>query len=76
MAVWFILGRKPRPPVSSTNKTHRHDITEILFKVALSIIKPTNQKCRHITPPLAPLMISVFLLVDETGVPGEPPTCR
>jgi hypothetical protein len=30
------------PPVSSTNKTDRHDITEILLKVALSNIEPTN----------------------------------
>jgi hypothetical protein len=29
-------------PVSSTNKTYHHDITEILLKVALSTIKPTN----------------------------------
>ena len=28
--------------VSSTNKTNRHDITEILLKVALSTIKPTQ----------------------------------
>ena len=35
---WF----SPRPPVSSTNKTDHHDITEILLKVALSIIKQTN----------------------------------
>jgi len=27
-------------PVSSTNKTDRHDITEILLKVALSTINP------------------------------------
>jgi hypothetical protein len=31
---WISLGT----PVSSTNKTHRHDITEILLKVALNII--------------------------------------
>jgi len=29
---------------SSTNKTDRHDITEILLKVALNSLKPTNQK--------------------------------
>jgi hypothetical protein len=28
-------------PVSSTNKTDRHDITEILLKMALSAIKQT-----------------------------------
>jgi hypothetical protein len=33
---WFSLGT----PVSSTNKTDRHDITEILLKVALNTIKP------------------------------------
>jgi hypothetical protein len=31
-------------PVSSTNKTDRHDIAEILLKVALNAIKPTNQQ--------------------------------
>jgi hypothetical protein len=29
----------PGPPVSSTNKTDRHDITEILLKVALNTMK-------------------------------------
>ena len=33
--MWFSPGR----PVSSTNKTDRHDITEILLKVALNTIK-------------------------------------
>jgi hypothetical protein len=28
-------------PVSSTNKTDRHDITEILLKVALNAITPS-----------------------------------
>jgi hypothetical protein len=40
---WF----SPGPPVSSTNKTNRHDIVQILLKVALSTIKPTNQKKSH-----------------------------
>ena len=35
---WFSL----RPPVCSTNKTDRHDIAEILMKVALNIFKQTN----------------------------------
>ena len=34
---WFSLGT----PDSSTNKTDRHDITEILLKVALNIISLT-----------------------------------
>jgi hypothetical protein len=33
----------PGPPDSSTNKTYRHDITELLLKVALSTIKQTNK---------------------------------
>jgi hypothetical protein len=33
---WFSLGT----PVSSINKTDRHDITEILLKVALNTIAP------------------------------------
>jgi hypothetical protein len=40
---WF----SPGPPVSSTNRTDRHHITEILLKVALSTIKQTNEK-KHI----------------------------
>jgi hypothetical protein len=31
------------PPVSSTCKTDRHEITEILLKVVLNIIKQTNE---------------------------------
>jgi hypothetical protein len=35
---WF----SPRTPVSSTNKTDRHNITEILLKMALNTINQTN----------------------------------
>jgi len=35
---WFSLGT----PVSSTNKTDRYDITEILLKVALNTITLTK----------------------------------
>ena len=35
---WF----SPGIPVSSTNKTDCHDITEILLKVALNTINQTN----------------------------------
>jgi hypothetical protein len=38
--MWF----SPGPPVSSTNKTDRHDITEILLKVALSTTKQANKQ--------------------------------
>ena len=37
---WFSQGT----PVSSTNKTDRHDITEILLKVALNTINPNQTK--------------------------------
>jgi hypothetical protein len=44
---WFSLG----PPVSSTNKTDHHDITEILLKVALNTIAPLyNINRRPILP--------------------------
>jgi hypothetical protein len=39
---WFSQG----PPVSSTDKTDHHDLTEILFKVALNTIKQTNKYMR------------------------------
>jgi hypothetical protein len=34
--------------VSSTNKTDRHHITEILLKVALNTIKQTNKQAMHV----------------------------
>ena len=37
--LWFSVGT----PVFFTNKTDRHDITEILFKVALNNTKQTNE---------------------------------
>jgi hypothetical protein len=42
--LWF----SPGPPVSSTNKTDCHDITEILLKVALNTTKQTNNKGRNV----------------------------
>jgi len=36
--LWF----SPGPPVSSTNKTDPHDITDISLKVLLSTIKPNQ----------------------------------
>jgi hypothetical protein len=40
LSVTFATGRwfSPGTPVFSTNKTDRHDITEILLKVALNTI--------------------------------------
>ena len=39
--LWEVGGFLPGTPVSSTNKTERHDITEILLKVALYTINLT-----------------------------------
>ena len=36
-----VFGLLPGTPVSSTNKTDRHDITEILLKVALKTMTKT-----------------------------------
>jgi hypothetical protein len=38
-----VVGFPPGTPVSSINKTDRHDITEILMKVVLNIISKKNQ---------------------------------
>jgi hypothetical protein len=38
---WLI---SPGPPVSSSNKTDRHDIAEILLKVVLNTNKQTNKR--------------------------------
>jgi hypothetical protein len=37
-----LLNTTGKTPVSSTNKTDRHDITEILLKVALNTINQPN----------------------------------
>ena len=41
---WLVTGcwLSPGPPVSSTNKIDRHDIAEILLKVALNTINQTK----------------------------------
>jgi hypothetical protein len=45
---WF----SPDTLVSSTNKTDRHDITEILLKVALNTINQPNQPINLISDAL------------------------
>jgi hypothetical protein len=58
---WF----SPGPPVSSTNKTYSHDITEILFKVALNTIKQTNKNYLQ-------LQLSVQINIDTTTIRSRP----
>jgi hypothetical protein len=44
------VGGFLRPPVSFTNKTDSHDITEILLKVALNTITLTPQEWSLVVP--------------------------
>jgi hypothetical protein len=48
---WLVAGRlfSPSTPVSSTNKTDRHDITEVLLKVAFNtiILTPLYESHSH-----------------------------
>ena len=55
----LLYGCSPGNPVSSTNKTDRHDIdiTDILLKMALNIIKPTNQSFITLYLRLKPLVV-------------------
>ena len=50
---WLATGRRFSlgPLVSSTNKTDRHDITEILLKVALNTIKTSKKEKKKIITP-------------------------
>jgi hypothetical protein len=41
--LWKVGVFSQGTPVSSTNKTDHHDITEILLKVTLNTIKQTNR---------------------------------
>jgi hypothetical protein len=52
---WF----SPGTPVSSTNKTDRHDKTEILLKVALSTINQ-NQTLNYYCLNLAQLTENIY----------------
>jgi hypothetical protein len=53
---WLAIGQwfSPGPPVSSTNKTDRHDITEILLKVVLNTTK-------HIIHDITEILLKVVL---------------
>ena len=53
---WF----SPSTPVSSTNKTDRHDITEILLKVALNTTSPQN-------PPIKDVKVDVRFIMSRVS---------
>ena len=57
----FSLGT----PVSSTNKTDRHKITEMLLKLALSTTNQTN--LLHFTE--FDIIVNVFFIVPDVSVP-------
>ena len=58
VCIWLATGRwfSQGTPVSSTNNTDRHDITEILLKVALNTINQTK--------PSFPWVNAAFILLD------------
>ena len=53
-------GFSPNSPVSSTNKTDHHDLTEILLKVALNITKQTKQSYIFFSTPLHITLLYIF----------------
>ena len=54
----------PGTTVSPTNKTDRHDISEILLKVALNTIKQTNKQPKL----MFSCVITVFYLMQQSTV--------
>ena len=54
-------------PVSSTNKTDCHDITEILLKVAINTIKQTNKLnitfCELVSTCISPQHIALHIII-------------
>ena len=61
---WLATSRwfSPDTPVSSTNKTDRHDITEILLKVVLNIITLTLEISKKWIQLIYSYFLSLFLL--------------
>ena len=53
----------PGPPVSSTNKTDRHGITEILLKVALNTTKQANKTSRQ---DVAEILLNLVFIINQS----------
>jgi hypothetical protein len=69
---WF----SPITPISSTNKTDRHDIAEILLKVSLSTIRPKKNMCvyGHPTHPIfQPPTLTFFICNYSTLIFANDP---
>ena len=60
MSVTCVFGFSPGTPVSSTNKTGRHIITEILLKVALNTITLTHSLKSHCVKELNSCIIWMY----------------
>jgi lipid II:glycine glycyltransferase (peptidoglycan interpeptide bridge formation enzyme) len=54
--------------VSSTNKTDRHDITEILLKVALNTIKQTVKQQTEFFMKITPFLKSNIIIDQTTNI--------
>ena len=71
----FSLGT----PVSSTNKTDRHEVTEILLKVALNTINQTNPIHSSLIPHFCIYFVRTYLyivdLVNVVAVLNMPNIC-
>ena len=66
---WLATGQwfSPDTPVSSTNKTDGHNITEILLKVALNTITLPDTYWRPGLSPVRSLYFSHLSLPNKTG---------
>ena len=60
----------PGHPVSSTNKTDCHNITEILLKVVLNTIKPTNQP-KLFPPPYTAAQQLIYKILTYYSRPSD-----
>ena len=57
----IVGGFPPGTPISSTNKTDRHDITETLLKMALNAITLITQKWRNVVNTPAPTSLDNYI---------------
>jgi hypothetical protein len=66
---WLATGRwfSPGPPVSSINKTERHDIAEILLKVTLNTIK----KRRFWSMSCTEVVLDIFMIIRSDLLWGQ-----
>ena len=66
---YYVIKFSPGTPVSSTNKTDRHDVTDILLKVALSFKTLTLITSRDTDTNIF-LMGNICLSLQDKGLIG------